>query len=134
MSDDFSWTAAESAGEVIVATQPAIAVYINARGGITLRQEGTYGVSEDNWVYMSPVHARTVANAILRLAGIDQADDPDQDQPAPDQADATAPKAMSNAERQRRHRQRRVTGVTAGRNEHNDNDAAGLFPDKLAGE
>lgn len=49
--------------------QPATAVYIARDGAIVIRQERTWDEDGDTLVIIQPEHAKTVAEAILKLAG-----------------------------------------------------------------
>jgi hypothetical protein len=70
MSDDnFDW----QSDDVVVPTQPAIAVYLNVNGAVCIRQEGQFGTDDDVWIYLAKDHAVTVARAILEAAGVDLA-------------------------------------------------------------
>lgn len=40
--------------DVVIAHQPAIAVYENTWGHVVIRQEGHYGPDEDNWITCAP--------------------------------------------------------------------------------
>ncbi len=68
---DFDWQ--KDAGDVIVRSQPAMAVYTNPKGDVVLRQEcdGLSRDGEDDVVWFAVDHARAVAAAILKTAGVD---------------------------------------------------------------
>ena len=103
MSDGFDW----QSDDVVIPTQPAIAVFENSNGAVCIRQEGQYGPEDDTWVYFTKDRAVTVAKAILEVAGIDPA--------ALVPGTLTALPALnsnSNAERQRRFRERQRKAVT----------------------
>jgi hypothetical protein len=59
---DFDW--AHYRGDIVVPSQPAIAVYTNPDDAIVIRQEGQYGPDEDHWVY---VHRQNLHALIRRL-------------------------------------------------------------------
>lgn len=109
MSADFDWHRDVA---VAVRHQPAIAVYRNSIGDITIRQRGdvdpeTYE-ENDAIVTVTRHNAAALARAILALA------DPAG---APPQLALPAPVDRTAAERQRRHRDRKRNGgaVTASR-------------------
>jgi hypothetical protein len=103
---DFDWYTDEA---VAVRHQPAIAVYRNANGDVSIRQRGDIDpgtfVENDVIVVVTQRNAAELARAILALAESDRAT-PQLALPAP--ADRTA------ADRQRRYRERKRNGdVTA---------------------
>jgi hypothetical protein len=67
---DFKWTSVE---DIVVHSQPAIAVYHNPRGEIVIRQERLYGYEEDHWVYIRPENLRFL---IRRLEDIENGSGP----------------------------------------------------------
>jgi hypothetical protein len=109
MSDEFTWC---DNPDVVIPTQPAIAVFENTNGAVCIRQEGQFGTDEDAWVFFSKDRALTVARAILDVAGIEPVDAfpeiwttamhniGNSAGPSQDRKDHTA------AERQRRYRER----------------------------
>jgi hypothetical protein len=118
-SPDFDWT--KDLDDLVVEDQAAIAVYLNPRGSIVIRQKGDLDERDDSWIVVEPHYAAALARAIMALA-------PQQSAtlalPAP--GDRTA------AERQRRHRERKRNGgdtVTAVTVTPCARDGAPLFPD-----
>lgn len=95
---DFDWDAIANA--VVIPEQAATAVYENPEGNIVIRQAGQYGPDEDAWIVIAPEHAKQLADAILRCAA-EITGDGDVDR----SHGTTAP--LTNAERQRRYRERR---------------------------
>jgi hypothetical protein len=67
---DFEWTNVE---DIVVPSQPAIAVYHNPRGEIVIRQEGLFGYDEDHWIYIRPENLRFL---IRRLEEIENGSRP----------------------------------------------------------
>ena len=108
MSSEFHWDEAE--GDIAVPEQAAIAVYLNGKGDICIRQAGQYGPDEDQWVVVTPGNAAKLAKAILDAAG--PIARPDIDWAAVnrdfDAFEARDPESKDRtaAERQRRYRQR----------------------------
>jgi hypothetical protein len=100
-SCDFDWI--DSAEDVVVPEQAAIAVYLNPKGDVVIRQAGQYHPDEDNWIVVAPDHAPRVAEAILEAAGL-AVYHPEDDQ-------AAEPKDRTAAERQRRYRERHRNGA-----------------------
>ena len=47
---DFSWS--KDLSDIVVPSQPAIAVYKNPKGEIIIRQEAIFGNDEDHWIYV----------------------------------------------------------------------------------
>lgn len=116
---DFSWS--DDAADVIVPHQDAIAVYINPRNRIVIRQEGgarrESGLcADDPWIEVNPKHAERLARAILDAAdecrALSAEQHVDHTQPASaERAPPIAPQAPKHdhtaAARQRRYRQRK---------------------------
>lgn len=50
-TDDFDWSAARKAGEIVVPEQAAIAVYENPNGDLVIRQESAFG-EDDHFIYV----------------------------------------------------------------------------------
>lgn len=67
MSSDFDWN---TDGSVVVPKQRAMAVFRNARGTVTIVQEGLYGVSDDVEMEIAPAFAVTHCKAVLRASGL----------------------------------------------------------------
>ena len=63
--EGFDWQTDDS---VVVPYQPALAVYVNTRGSIVIRQERGELEDEDTIVIITPANAQTVADGILRTA------------------------------------------------------------------
>ena len=68
--DSFGWYG-EDAGSVIVPEQKAVACYSNDRGNVVLRQEADEYEERDDLIIVAPCHARTVAQALIDVAGLD---------------------------------------------------------------
>lgn len=64
--DDWQW----DSEDVIVQHVGAIAVYLNPKDHIVIRQESLISGEKDDFVIFPPEHARTVAKAILKAAGL----------------------------------------------------------------
>jgi hypothetical protein len=88
-SERFDWCESES---IVLREQPATAVYINPAGDIVIRQANAYGDDDDDFIYLRPENVPALVDAILAAA--------DAERPA--QVDAP----LTNAERQRRYRDR----------------------------
>ncbi len=95
MSENFDWWAAEKQGLVAVREQAPIAVYLNPRGCVVIRQQNDF--DDDSWILVEPDRVRALAEAIVRLAEPERLALPP---PSPAVKDTTA------AERQRRYRER----------------------------
>lgn len=67
MTDRFVWNEDES---VVIRPQPAIAIQGNDHGDLLLRQEGQYGISEDQYVDVRRENVVAVCTAMLREAGL----------------------------------------------------------------
>ena len=93
-TDDFDWNDAD---HVVVPEQASIAVYLNPKGDVVIRQAGQYHPDEDTWIVFAAQHASRVADALLETAGL--ADQPHD-------CKAAAPKDRTAADRQRRYRER----------------------------
>ncbi len=65
---EFDWYISD---DVIVPEQRAIAIYTNEDGAVVIRQEGLYGPDEDQVIWFEPRCARTIADAILEAAELD---------------------------------------------------------------
>lgn len=102
--DDFDWNDSDA---VVIAHQGQVAVYLNPDGDVVVRQEGDWWRKDDAWIVVQPDKARRLCEAILALAEFGQPDKHPLALPAP--ADRTG------ADRQKRYRERKRTGVTAGR-------------------
>jgi hypothetical protein len=59
---DFDWRRCRD--DIVVPSQPAIAVYTNPDDAVVIRQEGYYGPEEDHWVF---VHRQNLHALIHRL-------------------------------------------------------------------
>lgn len=93
---DFDW---DNDADIVVREQAAITVYTNPRGDIVIRQSGQYGPDEDVCVVVTPENSRKLADAIVRIAGVESVT-PSTTLPT------SATKPMTNAERQRAYRER----------------------------
>jgi hypothetical protein len=96
-SREFSWH--RDRDDIVVAEQQPIALYLNPRGDLVIRQPG---IDEDDMIVVTLQNAPALARAILRAAGVD-------DEPAA-AAVQPAPKDRTAAERMRRHRERQRNG------------------------
>jgi hypothetical protein len=67
--EEIDWNA-----DAVVKDQAAIAVYANSQGEIVLHQRDTLG--EEAIIFVDPVHAEAIANAILSAAGIEARKEP----------------------------------------------------------
>jgi hypothetical protein len=61
----FDWV---SDPAIVIRRQPAIAIYINCRGELVIRQEADIGFDGDECVFVRPDHAEKLAKAILNAA------------------------------------------------------------------
>ena len=48
--------------------QPAVAVYVNRRDEVVIRQEADIGYDEDEFIFVRPDNAETLARAIVSVA------------------------------------------------------------------
>lgn len=122
-SPDFDWY--KDRDDLVIEEQAAVAVYLNPRGSIVIRQKGDLDpqsyARDDSWIVVEPHYAAALARAIMALA-------PQQSVPLA----LAAPGDKTAAERQRRHRERKrhgddtVTAVTVTPCARN---GANLFPD-----
>jgi hypothetical protein len=80
--EEIDWNA-----DAVVKDQAAIAVYVNSQGEIVIHQRDTLGA--ENIIWVDPVHAEAVADAILSAASIEARKEP-----------------MTDAERAKRYRKR----------------------------
>ena len=67
-----AWDWTDDAGDVVVPEQPAVAVYLNPKGDVVLRQRGDV-FDDDSWIWFGSEHAVVIAGAILAAAGLDAA-------------------------------------------------------------
>ena len=121
-SRDFHWL--EDAGDVIVRSQPAIAVYPGPAGVVVRRQGELYG-DGDEVVWFAADQAPAVAAAILAAAGFDPpvlASGTTRVDSKPKGKDPTA------AERQRRRRKRQREEPTADIFDRDDRDSTVANP------
>src|SRR5437762_9426866 len=110
----------EDDSTVCVRNQDAVAVFVNVRGEIAIRQQNW--PEDDSLVLFHPEHAQAVIEAIARaadLAGI------------PVSIPQLGEQSNSNAERQRRYRQRRRNVTRDGKS---NGEAVTLTPQLLAAE
>ena len=104
-SSDFDWRSDEDKACVVVHHQPAIAVYVNSRDAVVMRQEGHYGPDEDQCIYVIKDNVPRVVRALLEAAGFETATTYGEPLPKPGgKATKPKPKDRTGAERQRRHR------------------------------
>jgi hypothetical protein len=92
-SERFDWCESES---IVLREQPATAVYINQAGDIVIRQANTYGDDDDDFIFLRPENVPHLVAAIVDAS----------QQVAADIEDAVEKAPLSNAERQRRYRDR----------------------------
>ena len=96
-----AWDWGDDDADVVVRSQPAVAVYPGP-AGIVIRLQGDFNDDDDGVVWFGVDQAPAVAAAILEAAGLDAAD------LAPETAqDATKPMASTAAQRQKRYRDRK---------------------------
>lgn len=67
-NEEISWD------DAVVKDQAAIAIYTNEHGELVIHQRDTLGA--ENIIFVDPVHAEAIANAILSAAGIEARKDP----------------------------------------------------------
>ena len=124
-SPDFDWTADDS---IAVREQPAIAVYANNNGQVTLRRQGAWDDDDDCFIPIARENVLAIIGAILAAAGMDDVrlyrESPgglcsDIDLPEPAQ-----PRDRTAAERQRRHRAKLKERDSASENPVTDRDEA----------
>lgn len=118
-SDDFDWCEDPS---IVLQEQPPTAIYTNVAGAVVIRQGGDFLQTGDQIVVVRPENVVRLVTAILTEAGyrpeiakmiIDRSDmDWSQAETDFEAIDAHAPKDRTNAERQRRYRDRKRNGVT----------------------
>lgn len=69
-SPDFDWY--KDRDDLVIEEQAAIAVYLNPRGSIVIRQKGELDPEsysyEDSWIVVEPHYAAALARAIMALA------------------------------------------------------------------
>jgi len=53
---------------IVIKRQPAIAIYVNCRDELVIRQEADIGFDSDECVFVRPDHADTLVKAILDAA------------------------------------------------------------------
>jgi len=64
---EFNWYGNEA--DIVIPEQAAIAVYLNPRGDIVIRQRAEWCEEHDTVIVLAPAHASTLARAILDAAG-----------------------------------------------------------------
>jgi hypothetical protein len=69
MSERFDWNTDDT---VIIRPQPAIAVQGDEHGNLLIRQEGQYGISDDQYIDVRRENVLTFCRAVLREAGLHQ--------------------------------------------------------------
>lgn len=100
-----AWEWADDDGDVVVEEQPPVAIYINPKGAIVIRQRAENRDDDDPFLWFAPQHALAIAKAILEAAGLDAADIADLTLETAQVA--TKPMASTSAARQRRYRDRK---------------------------
>jgi hypothetical protein len=65
--DDFDWAHDDS---VVLRHQPGVAVYINQRDDLVIRQEGQYHPDEDVFIYISPNNIQDFIDKLTDICGI----------------------------------------------------------------
>ncbi|MGH6792379.1 MAG: hypothetical protein ACRECF_06540 [Methyloceanibacter sp.] len=68
-ASDFDWTSNNNS--IAVREQPAIAVYLNSYGQVTLRRARSWDEEDDCFIPIAQENVLTVVGAILRAAGMD---------------------------------------------------------------
>ena len=63
--DDFDWADDPA---IVLKRQPAVAVYVNRRDEVVIRQEADIGYDEDEFIFVGPDNAETLARAIVSAA------------------------------------------------------------------
>ena len=106
-SHEFDWL--DDGDDVVVRSQPAIAIYAGPAGVVIRRQGELYGDGDDV-VWFSVEQAPVIAAAIMAAAGLDATALTPEPIPA-----GSKPKDGTGAERQKRYRERKREGVTAGK-------------------
>jgi hypothetical protein len=97
--DDFDWSSnGEDSDSIVVNHQPAIAVYLNPRNEVVIRQEGHYGPDEDQFVFVTKDNVTKFVQAILEAAGFESATTYGEPLLLP------KPEPLSGAQRQKRFR------------------------------
>jgi hypothetical protein len=66
-ADAFDWAHDDS---VVLRHQPGVAVYINQRDDLVIRQEGQYHPDEDVFIYISPNNIHDVIDKLCEVVGI----------------------------------------------------------------
>ena len=112
-----AWDWTDDAGDVVVPEQPAVAVYLNPKGDVVLRQRGDV-FDDDSWIWFGSEHAIAIAGAILEAAGIAPELAPG---PATSCGD-TRPKDSTAARRQKRYRERKKKELTPDIFDRDDRD------------
>lgn len=113
----FDWNDRES---VTVPEQLAVAIYRNPYGAVVIRQERAWDEDSDIYIIIQPENAEAVANAILREAGV-MIDHGAANAAFNDFQTRDGSRDNTNAERQRRYRERHRNGV-------GDNSASTVEP------
>jgi hypothetical protein len=67
--DDFDWSADNP--DLVVGRQPAIAVYENASGAITIRREREWDEEDDTFIVVTKTNVPAFAQAMLCAAGLE---------------------------------------------------------------
>jgi len=94
---EFDWSG--DSEEIVIAAQSAVAVYVNDRGEIVIRQAAEWNQDCDSTIFVRPQHARALADALHAAAKA----------LLPEKVRQPSPKS-SGAERQRRYRLRQRNG------------------------
>ena len=66
--DDFDWSADNP--DLVTERQPAIAVYENAGGSISIRQEADWNEDQDPVIIVTKANVTDLVQALLRVAGV----------------------------------------------------------------
>ena len=99
MTDEkFSWSNAD----VVIRTQPAIAVYLNPHDEVVIRQQCDY--DEDQWVFITKENLPKLIQALLEAGGMTAT--------APQSMPTSPSKDRTAAERQRKRRAKQRDTVT----------------------
>ena len=111
--DDFDWKSDDS---IAVREQPAVAVYCNLYGGVTLRRERAWNEEDDCIIPIAKENVLAIIEAILRAAGENvrlyrengmtcyDIDLPEAPQPAEPKGGVAPSRDPTASERQRRRR------------------------------
>jgi hypothetical protein len=63
----FDWHGTEDDGSIVIRNQMAIAVYLNPRGAVVIRQQGEWDRDGDMFVVVEPANLRTLVGELIEL-------------------------------------------------------------------